>query len=36
MNINSLFDNPQDINIRNYLTKCGVDDVDERSDYIGK
>ena len=29
MNINSLFDNPYDINIHNYLAKCGVDDVDE-------
>lgn len=29
MKINSLFSNPQDINIHNYLQKCGVDDVDE-------
>ena len=27
MNINSLFDNPYDINIHNYLQKCGIDDV---------
>ena len=29
MKINSLFSNPQNINIRNYLQKCGVTDVDE-------
>lgn len=29
MKINSLYSNPQDINIRSYLQKCGVNDVDE-------
>lgn len=29
MKINSLFSNPHDISIHNYLQKCGVDDVDE-------
>ena len=29
MKINELFDKGEDINIQSYLTKCGVDNVEE-------